>query len=127
MQEGEVVGGFPVSSGRDSAHALHPGVGALHGPTLGCLGISGPDCSLLAAPDFPTLETLQDRLSGLSPLRDMRLDLSGEERLAQGGGVIAAIGPDSSGMDASGKERVNERKKMPSLVLVAGRETDLER
>lgn len=127
MQEGEVVGGFPVSSDRDSAHALHPGVGALNGPTPGCLGISGLDRSLLAAPDFPTLETIRDRLFGLSPPRDMRLDLSGEERLAQGRGVIAAIGPDFTGMDASGDERVNERKKMPSLVLVTGRETDLER
>jgi len=127
MQEGKVAGCLPVSSGRDSAFALHPGVGSLDGPALGCLGISGPDYSLLAPPDFASPQALRDGLSRPSPARDVRLDLSFDERFCESGGVIASIGPDLQGVNASASECIEKWEQVPALVLVAGGEPDFKR
>lgn len=80
-----------------------------------------------AAPDLAGGRTGRDRLTCATRLRDMRFDLPLAQRLLEFAAGVAAVGPELARMDAALGEGVEEREQVAALVLVPGREPDLER
>jgi len=126
VEEGEVVVGFLVAAGGDAAFCFEPGVGALDGPAVACLGVAGLQPSLLASPDLAGWCAGGDRLAGSARLADPRLDLTLAQSLLDCRRGVAAVSPQLVGVDAARGERIEEWQQVPLLVLVAGREPDLE-
>lgn len=76
MEEGEVVVGFAVAAGGDSAFGFQPGVGAFDRPAVACLWVAGFQPSFLASPDLAGRGALGDRLARAARSADPRLDLA---------------------------------------------------
>src|SRR5206468_1784864 len=68
-----------------------------------------------------------DRLVWAAALADAGLDLALAQRPRERARVVAAVGPDLVGPDPARRQRVEQGQQVPALVLVAGREPDLER
>jgi len=106
VEEGEVVVGFAVAAGADSAQCFQPGVGALDRPALACLWVAGFQPSLFAAPDLVGGLVGRDRLAALARLADAGADLALGERLLVRARGVAAVGPQFARVDAGVGERV---------------------
>lgn len=127
MEEGEVVLGLAVAAGGDPALPFQPGVGALDRPAVAGLRVGRPQSSLGAAADLAHRRPGRDRLAAPARLRDAGLDPALAERLLELAAGVAAVGPQLLRADATPGEGVEEREQVPTLVLVAGGEADLER
>lgn len=68
-----------------------------------------------------------DRFTGSAAPADLGFDPAFAQRGLQCARVVAAVGPQLLGLDATRAESVNERQQVATFVLVAGREPDLER
>jgi hypothetical protein len=127
VEEGEVVGGFAVASGCDSAFCFEPSVGAFDREAVAGERVGGFDVAFAAAGDLAGWGAGGDRVAGAAAFADPRLDLSFGELMADRGGVVAAVGADLDRLDAALGERVDQRDQVTLFVLVAGGESNLER
>ena len=76
MEEGEVVVRVAVAAGGDPPSCFEPGVGAFDGPAVACLGVTGFEAALLAAPDLLCRCSGWDRLAGPAWFADPGFDLA---------------------------------------------------
>lgn len=127
MEEGEVVLGLAVSPSGDAALPLQPGVRPFDREAVAGLRVAAAQPPLGAAPDLAHGRTGRDRLACATWLRDVRFDLPLAQRLLELAPGVAAVGPELARTDAARGEGVEEREQVAALVLVAGREPDLER
>jgi hypothetical protein len=127
LEEGEVVVGFAVAAGGDSAHRFEPGVRAFYRPAVTRARIVDLESSFLAAPDLAHDRTGRDRVAGAPGLADPRLDPAlGERDLVCLRG-ITAVGPQLAWVHAGFRDRIQQRQQVGPLVLVSGPEQDVER
>lgn len=91
------------------------------------LRVGGAQPALGAAPDLAYGRPLGDRLSPATRLRDAGLDPALSQRLLELAAGVAAVGPKLARADPPPGKGVEEREQVPTLVLVARREPDLER
>jgi hypothetical protein len=126
VEEGEVVLGFAVAPGSDSAEGFQPGVGAFDRPALGCLWVDRFEAALFAAPDLAGDGVGRDRVAFAAWAADAGADAALGECLLVRGGVVAAVGEQLLRPDAPLVQQLEQRQQVALLVLVAGREQDLE-
>lgn len=127
MEKGEVVVGFAVAAGGDPAFCFQPGVGAFDWPAVAGVRVGGAQPPASASPDLAGGGAGGDGVAFAAGLADLRLDLAFAERLFERARGVAAVGPQLVGLDTALAERVEQGQQMPSLVLVAGRQPDLQR
>jgi hypothetical protein len=127
LEEGEVVVGLAVPAGGDPAQRLQPGVRALDRPALAGLRIARLQPPLLPPPDLVASLSGRDRLPGPAGLADAGADPAFGQRLLVRARGVAAVGPELARMDPDRGQALQQRQQVAPLVLVAGRERDLER
>jgi hypothetical protein len=127
VQEGEVVGGFAFAAGGDPASCFEPGVGAFDWLAVAGVAVAGAGAASASAPHLATADAGRDRLAGPPRLADPRLDLAPEQRLLELAGGVAAVGQQLAGLDPAGEQRVDQRQQVAALVLVPGRQPQLQR
>lgn len=108
VEEGEVVVGFAVAAGLDSAFRFEPGVGAFDGPAVAAQRVTGLVVSSPAAPDLGCRLIAGDRLPRAPSFADPRLDLPLAKGLVECFGVVAAVSPYFLGSDLPVGERVDQ-------------------
>jgi hypothetical protein len=120
VEEGEVVVGFAVAAGRDSASCFEPGVGAFDGPAVSCEWVGGLEASFLSAPDFAGRGAGRDRLPGSAGFADPRLDLQLAERFFEFASGVSTVGPQLAGMQTLACQHLDQGQQVAAFVLVAG-------
>jgi len=103
VEEGEVVVGFAVAAGGDAAFRFQPGVGAFDRPAVSGLRVACLESAFLAAPDLASGLAGWDRLVRSASFADPGLDRAFAESVREWVGVVAAVGPDLVGTDATGE------------------------
>lgn len=126
LQEGLVVFGFAVASGRDPASVSEPGVGAFDGPAVAGLGVWRLEDPFAATADLPYPCVCGDLFARPTAPADARLDPAFAQRLFELPGVVAAVGPQLTRSDPALGKRIKQRQQMAALVLVARREPHLK-
>jgi hypothetical protein len=122
VDEGEVVVGFAVFAGRDPWSCFQPGVCAFDRPAVACLRVADFQPALFAAPDLADVRAGRDRVAGSAWLADPRLDRALAQCLLERGGGVAAVGPQLVRFDPAGKQLVDERQQVSTLVFVSAGE-----
>jgi hypothetical protein len=121
--EPEFWSAFPAS--RDAPPVFQPAVGAFDRPAFPCERVAWSGSATVRAAHGRCAG--RDRVSRPAPLADHRLDPALAQLPAQLGAVVAAVCPELSRREATHKQPVNQRQKMPPLVLVAGADPDRKR
>jgi hypothetical protein len=101
---------------------VQPSIRALDRPALARERIGRLRAPPAAAPDRPRIR--RRRLATRPLAADPRLERARPERLAQGLGVVAAIGPDLGRAKPARPQLVDERQQVALFVLVSGRQPD---